>query len=67
MQAEKPDKGNIDLADLYLLSIVLTIKYRIVKRQVSAQTCKPWAWLNIMQAEKPDKGNDDLADIYLHN
>ena len=29
MQAEKPDKGNIDLADLYLLSTVLIIKYRI--------------------------------------
>ena len=29
MQAEKPDKGNDDLADLYLLSTVLIIKYRI--------------------------------------
>ena len=29
MQAEKPDKGNNDLADLYLLSTVLIIKYRI--------------------------------------
>ena len=37
----------------------------LVKRQVSAQTCKPWAWLNNMQAEKPDKGNDDLAYLYL--